>query len=365
MEVSHSKNLKEICRLCGVKNSFLRPFKVERNKAEFAQLFNETNPDINIYPPKNFCHSCKTKYLTPLNKVRVIGGDRREIDALLKEIKVFDFDEHSENCQVCQQFTNPIEQVTGSSSNPTNNNVDESVDQREDNDVGGQHEDVDVNEASIQPSLAFHLQCLKEVCSLCGIRVKIRQHLQPFKFYRPDNEKDFLDLLAQNRNALNPCPQKNKFCRLCSRNELQNLNSARDIRNEYEIALEAVLEKLHIFKQHQQNGKCEICSQYTPEEIQSFNRQSESTDSDDSAVSEDSEESELMGLNSSGDNLDLGNSFYGLSTPNKRDRSQISDLSTDECEETPRSGTPKRLNTGNLAQSSPTVYDKVSSLFIS
>ena len=137
------------------------------------------------------------------------------------------------------------------------------------------------------------------------------------------------------------------------------------IRNEYEIALEAVLDKLHIFKQHEENGKCEICSQYTPEEILSFNRPPESSDSNDSAVSDNSEVSELMNLNSSGDNLDLENNFYGLSTPNKRDRSQISDISTDECEETPRSCTPKRLNTGNLAQSSPTVYDKVSFLAIS
>ena len=60
--------------------------------------------------------------------------------------------------------------------------------------------------------------------------------------------------------------------------------------------------------------------------------------------------------------------IFGLSTPNKRNRSQISDSSTEEClPTTPRPRgpyTPKKMNIGEQIQSSPTVYDKVSDKII-
>ena len=81
-----------------------------------------------------------------------------------KKIKAFDFVEHSENCQVCQQFHLEIE------TNSSNNNV-ETADTVSDDDGGTQEEDEDECQNITQPSFAFHLHALKEVCSLCGLRV--------------------------------------------------------------------------------------------------------------------------------------------------------------------------------------------------
>ena len=375
MEENHIENLKKICRLCGKLDlNNLKSFNIHHNKNDFKKIVRDEDSDNAIFPPKRFCYACRMDLLSPLSNARVRGGDRSQIDAILKKFKVFEFSEHTENCQICQQFSNPTEVDSQSSTAAAN-----ADDVPQPDEAGTQESDLDDNGANGEPSFAFHVQCLKEVCSLCGVRVKQRTNLRPYKFERKENEVVFLDILKQNRNALNPHPKKEKFCRQCINGVLLKFDNARKGRKDFEDAQESLLEKLYIFKQHKEHD-CDICCQYSQEEIKSFNQsqvenitpnndQSSQHSGDDSDSFLDCEEPELVnvGTGDSGDNMDY--SMLGFSTPNKRNRSQISDSysSTDEClETTPRPRrpyTPKKMNIGDHFHSSPTVYDKVSFKF--
>ena len=94
---------------------------------------------------------------------------------------------------------------------------------------------------------------------------------------------------------------------------------------------------------------------------------------------EEEEDQELLDLvSTSGDNSGNNNSDeesildnphygressnYGFQTPNKRNRSNLSDSSTEEFQPTPKMSTPRRINIGPSDPpilDSPTIYDKV------
>ena len=364
MEVNHIENLQKICRLCG-KLDFnnLKLFNFTRNKTDFKKIIRDDDSDKAIFPPKKFCYDCRTNFLSPLNTVVVKKGDRSKIDEILQKFEVFEFCEHSENCQICQQFPKPNEIHTQITANAD-------VDGPE---AGAQESDLDENGANVEASFAFHVQCLKEICSLCGVREKANTGLRAYQFERVENEEELLNMLKQNRNALYPQPKKDKFCGKCRYGVLSELDKARKGKNSFNDAQESLLEKLHIFKQHKEHD-CDICSQFSQKEISFFNQKQKQVDnqpsqhSNDNDSFEDCEEQELvnLGLSDSGDNMD--DCIFGLSTPNKRNRSQISDSSTEEClPTTPRPRgpyTPKKMNIGEQIQSSPTVYDKVSDKII-
>ena len=85
-------------------------------------------------------------------------------------------------------------------------------------------------------SFAFNVQCLKEICSLCGVREKANTGLRAYQFERGENEEELLNMLKQNRNALYPQPKKDKFCGKCRYGVLSELDKARKGKNSFNDA---------------------------------------------------------------------------------------------------------------------------------
>ena len=396
----HKKALNCICTICGLKSTPVWKFSKfskfrDRNVDLLRDLMTMNRRDTELLPaPNQICYQCRRSVVKPLTK-QFHSEEEKETAKTTFISKLYYFKDHSSNCPICVQFSpedfdedninnqpnleDHEETDLSSSDNETHdNNEDESTQESDpgpgmqmSNSDSGQrfeHESETESEVDQQVLATFemHIEALNQICSLCGTRTK-KYLMRQFIFKR--NGEAFHELLSNARNMLIPSPKKDKFCKRCI-TLLSNFDTKIKERKEFEELEDKITERLHIFKQHTPID-CQICSQFGNNELQQLLRKPGIPQQEDHSDSDD-EEQELMDLMSnSGDNSGNEDSLLddaqygrqssasGYQTPSKRDRSTLSDSSTDDCEPTPKMSTPRRRNMEQTFVDSPTRYDKV------
>ena len=194
----HQQNISKVCGLCALAHKRLRSFIWKRNLSHFQEVQRE-NMESALHLPNLYCHVCKVKFLEPLasaHKPEAVDNAKAAIASHMHK-----FPEHTDNCYVCNQFSegehNPSVTAAGDN-NPTVISV-----------FTFQH----------------HLEALEAACSLCA---KIDKHnLRHYTFARSRIKAEFDHIMDQNRSTIFPTPKKELFCFTCRKGFLEPFSKCR------------------------------------------------------------------------------------------------------------------------------------------
>ena len=227
----HQQNISKVCGLCALAHKRLRSFIWKRNLSHFQEVQRE-NMESALHLPNLYCHVCKVKFLEPLasaHKPEAVDNAKAAIASHMHK-----FPEHTDNCYVCNQFSegehNPSVTAAGDN-NPTVISV-----------FTFQH----------------HLEALEAACSLCA---KIDKHnLRHYTFARSRIKAEFDHIMDQNRSTIFPTPKKELFCFTCRKGFLEPFSKCR---NEASIEKHVgkILGQLYKFKGHTDQN-CHLCCEF-------------------------------------------------------------------------------------------------------